>query len=163
MSAQHFSGVADHRIDLRLGKCARERRHAVAPIAHDRRLILRIGKGVDDGATERRPDPAPAIGAVAVHTSRPEHVASEHQHGVLVAIRPCRNLGRRARTGTGEEHCEEHDSKSRGQGGARHATDDTECMGMDPTRPHKRRPTDILFVGAGVLVAVLLVLWAMFG
>jgi len=36
-------------------------------------------------------------------------------------------------------------------------------MGMDPTRPHKRRPTDILFVGAGILVAVLLVLWALFG
>ena len=34
---------------------------------------------------------------------------------------------------------------------------------MDPTRPHKRRPTDILFVGAGILVAVLLVLWALFG
>ncbi|MFT5201931.1 MAG: putative nucleic acid-binding Zn ribbon protein [Candidatus Aldehydirespiratoraceae bacterium] len=34
---------------------------------------------------------------------------------------------------------------------------------MDPTRPHKRRPTDILFVGVGILVAVLLVLWAFFG
>jgi len=36
-------------------------------------------------------------------------------------------------------------------------------MGMDPTRPHRRRPTDLLFVGAAVLVAVLLVLWAFFG
>jgi hypothetical protein len=34
---------------------------------------------------------------------------------------------------------------------------------MDPTRPHRRRPSDILFVGAGILVAVLLVLWAFFG
>jgi predicted nucleic acid-binding Zn ribbon protein len=34
---------------------------------------------------------------------------------------------------------------------------------MDPTRPHRRRPTDIVFVGAGILVAVLLVLWAFFG
>jgi predicted nucleic acid-binding Zn ribbon protein len=34
---------------------------------------------------------------------------------------------------------------------------------MDPTRPHRRRPTDLLFVGAAVLVAVLLVLWAFFG
>ncbi len=34
---------------------------------------------------------------------------------------------------------------------------------MDPTRPHRRRPTDLLFVGAGILVAVLLVLWAFFG
>jgi hypothetical protein len=36
-------------------------------------------------------------------------------------------------------------------------------MGMDPTRPHRRRPTDLLYVGAGLLVAVLLVLWAFFG
>lgn len=34
---------------------------------------------------------------------------------------------------------------------------------MDPTRPHKRRPTDLLYVGAGLLVALLLVLWAFFG
>jgi hypothetical protein len=34
---------------------------------------------------------------------------------------------------------------------------------MDPTRPHRRRPTDLLFVGAAGLVAVLLVLWAFFG
>lgn len=34
---------------------------------------------------------------------------------------------------------------------------------MDPTRPHRRRPTDILYVAAGLLVALLLVLWAFFG
>jgi hypothetical protein len=34
---------------------------------------------------------------------------------------------------------------------------------MDPTRPHRRRPSDYVFVGAGVAVAVLLVLWALFG
>lgn len=34
---------------------------------------------------------------------------------------------------------------------------------MDPTRPHRRRPTDLLYVGAGLLVALLLVLWAFFG
>ena len=36
-------------------------------------------------------------------------------------------------------------------------------MGMDPTRPHRRRPADLLYVGAGLLVALLLVLWAFFG
>ena len=36
-------------------------------------------------------------------------------------------------------------------------------MGMDPTRPHRRRPTDYLFVGAALLMAVLLLLWALFG
>ena len=34
---------------------------------------------------------------------------------------------------------------------------------MDPTRPQRRRPTDVLYVGAGILVAVLLLLWAFFG
>lgn len=36
-------------------------------------------------------------------------------------------------------------------------------MGMDPTRPHRRRPTDYVFVGAGLLVMALLVLWALSG
>lgn len=34
---------------------------------------------------------------------------------------------------------------------------------MDPTRPHRRRPSDLLYVAAGLLVALLLVLWAFFG
>lgn len=36
-------------------------------------------------------------------------------------------------------------------------------MGMDPTRPHRRRPTDYVFVGFGLLVVVLLLLWALSG
>ena len=36
-------------------------------------------------------------------------------------------------------------------------------MGFDPTRPHRRRPTDLVFVGAGLLVAVILVAWALLG
>ena len=34
---------------------------------------------------------------------------------------------------------------------------------MDPTRPHRRRPTDVLYVAAGLLVALVLVLWAFLG
>jgi hypothetical protein len=34
---------------------------------------------------------------------------------------------------------------------------------MDPTRPHRRRPTDYLFVGAALVVALLLLLWALLG
>lgn len=41
--------------------------------------------------------------------------------------------------------------------------DDTDLMGMDPTRPHQRRRTDYLYVVAGLLVALLLVLWAIVG
>lgn len=36
-------------------------------------------------------------------------------------------------------------------------------MGMDPTRPHRRRRTDYVFVAAGLLVALLLVTWALIG
>ena len=36
-------------------------------------------------------------------------------------------------------------------------------MGFNPHRPQKRRRSDIVFVVAGILVAVLLVLWAFFG
>ncbi len=36
-------------------------------------------------------------------------------------------------------------------------------MGLNPYRPQKQRPSDILFVVAGIVVAILLVLWAFFG
>ena len=36
-------------------------------------------------------------------------------------------------------------------------------MGFNPNRPQKKRPTDVLFVAAGLLVAFLLVAWAFFG
>ena len=36
-------------------------------------------------------------------------------------------------------------------------------MGFDPTRPHRRRPADLLFVGAGLLVIAAVVLWALLG
>ncbi len=36
-------------------------------------------------------------------------------------------------------------------------------MGFNPNRPQRRRDSDIVFVVAGLLVALLLVLWAFFG
>jgi len=36
-------------------------------------------------------------------------------------------------------------------------------MGMDPTRPRRRRRSDYVYVAAGLVVAVLLVLWALLG
>lgn len=36
-------------------------------------------------------------------------------------------------------------------------------MGFDPNRPVKRKDSDIVFVVAGLLVALALVLWALFG
>ena len=36
-------------------------------------------------------------------------------------------------------------------------------MGFDPTRPHRRRPADLVFVGAGVVLIVALVVWALLG
>jgi hypothetical protein len=36
-------------------------------------------------------------------------------------------------------------------------------MGFDPSRPHQRRPSDYVFVLAGLLVAILLVAWAFLG
>ena len=40
---------------------------------------------------------------------------------------------------------------------------DTDPMGMDPTRPHRRRPADLLYVGAGLLVVAALLVWALLG
>lgn len=34
------------------------------------------------------------------------------------------------------------------------------CMGFNPFRPHRTSRADYVFVAAGILVAVLLVLWA---
>ena len=48
-------------------------------------------------------------------------------------------------------------------GGGSDAGNDTEQMGMDPTRPHQRRPADYLFVGATIVAGILLVLWVLFG
>jgi len=36
-------------------------------------------------------------------------------------------------------------------------------MGFDPNRPFKKRKTDFIFVAAGLLMAVLLLLWAFLG
>lgn len=36
-------------------------------------------------------------------------------------------------------------------------------MGLNPYRPQKARRSDLLFVVAGLVVALLLVLWAFFG
>ncbi len=36
-------------------------------------------------------------------------------------------------------------------------------MGFNPNRPQKRRDSDVVFVVAGLVVALLLVLWAFLG
>jgi hypothetical protein len=36
-------------------------------------------------------------------------------------------------------------------------------MGLNPYRPQKQRRGDLVFVAAGLVVAVLLLLWALFG
>lgn len=36
-------------------------------------------------------------------------------------------------------------------------------MGFNPHRKRKRRPSDVLFVAAGLLIALALVAWALFG
>jgi len=36
-------------------------------------------------------------------------------------------------------------------------------MGFDPNRPFEKRKTDFMFVAAGLLIAVLLLLWAFLG
>jgi len=40
---------------------------------------------------------------------------------------------------------------------------DTGPVGFDPQRRHVRRPSDLMFVAAGFIVAVLAVAWALFG
>lgn len=36
-------------------------------------------------------------------------------------------------------------------------------MGLNPYRPQKQHKGDLVFVAAGLVVAVLLLLWALFG
>ena len=47
-------------------------------------------------------------------------------------------------------------------GGVASNADDTDDMGFDPRRPHRRRASDVLYVGAAVVVAVILITWALF-
>ncbi|CAI8305806.1 MAG: Uncharacterised protein [Acidimicrobiales bacterium AG-410-I20] len=36
-------------------------------------------------------------------------------------------------------------------------------MGFDPNRSHRRRPSDFIFVISGIVVALLLLIWAFLG
>ena len=47
-------------------------------------------------------------------------------------------------------------------GGVASNADDTDGMGFDPQRPQRRRPSDVIYVGAAVVVAVVLIAWALF-
>ena len=40
---------------------------------------------------------------------------------------------------------------------------DTGSVGFDPQRHHRRRPSDLVFVAVGLIVAVIAVAWALFG
>ncbi len=40
---------------------------------------------------------------------------------------------------------------------------DTGRMGFDPQRRHRRRPSDVVYVAAALVVGALLVLWALVG
>ena len=40
---------------------------------------------------------------------------------------------------------------------------DTGPVGFDPRRPHRRRPSDLAFIAAAILVTVVAVGWALFG
>jgi hypothetical protein len=99
---------------------------------------------------------------VTTRATSTEHVAPNYQDRVGQAVRARGNFRRRTGTRNSSQH-DRQDGREAPKGAGPHRSDDTDLMGMDPTRPHKRRPTDILFVGAGILVAVLLVLWALFG
>lgn len=41
--------------------------------------------------------------------------------------------------------------------------DNTDCVGLDPTRTRRKSPFDYIFVVAAVIVALLLVVWALLG
>ena len=40
---------------------------------------------------------------------------------------------------------------------------DTGSVGFDPQRRHVRRPSDLVFVAAGLVVVMIAVAWALFG
>ena len=66
------------------------------------------------------------------------------------------------RRGPGTGRSEQEDDKS-GRGVGTHGKgDDTDAMGFDPQRSHRRRPSDVLYVGATVVIGILLVAWALF-
>ena len=163
-SVEHFSRVTNDGLDLGIGKGATEARHVAATLANDRLLVGGVGVGLLDRPREPRPGPPAARGTVAIAATGSEDVTAELQHRVGLAVGPEWHLGSfRCTAGHKERRGDPEGENSPAQRAGRHRPDDTDRMGMDPTRPHRRRPTDIVFVGAGILVAVLLVLWAFFG
>lgn len=161
---QDLAGVANNGLDLGLGECPAETRHALPTVAYDGDLVRRIREFLDDLAREPRTRTPATRRTMATAATRPEDVTTEGEDVVGLAVGAQRH-GRRV-FGTPAE--EQHQGETGGEkspegGGGPHEADDTDPMGMDPTRPHRRRPSDYLFVGAAILVAVLLVLWAFLG
>ena len=72
-------------------------------------------------------------------------------------IRP--GHGRR-RSGAGV--CDKQDCNGEQRVGPHGPRDDTEAMGFNPQRTRTRRPSDFVYVGAAIAVAVMLVAWALF-
>jgi len=97
----------------------------------------RRGRGTTHTTAPRSPGHAPGPD-LPNHPQFPEPEAVPHR----------KLLGRQSRTTL--------------RGGVASGADDTDGMGLDPRRPHRRRPSDVVYVGAAILVAVLLLVWAIF-
>ena len=165
-SAENFAGVASYRRQLVFAERTSERRHAV----------LASGDDQPCPDTPRRPRLHRIWAPFPQHrstrgTARTESCRSRGQQRAPNQVgHPCpgepletrwrrpRRAGsecRRRTSGVKPENAEQ-------DGGVESHGDDTDVMGMDPTRPHRRRPTDIVFVVAACLTTVALLTWALF-
>jgi len=95
---------------------------------------------------------------VAGGAGPPPDVPTQDEDGVG-RPRVSSGYGRRS-PGTGRG--EQEDDKSNRKVGTHGKDDDTDAMGFDPQRSHRRRPSDVLYVGATVIIGILLVAWALF-
>ena len=114
--------------------------------------------------SQLRAGTATAVGSVAVRAPPLVDLSADNEFGVGRAIGAERHLWRLARTCAREHHYDQQRGEERSAGGGcSHEPHDTERMGMDPTRPHRKRPTDYLYVAAGCIAAFVLLFWVLFG
>lgn len=184
--SQNLAGVSDDGLDLSGGQLVVEARHGTAADVDDLELVGDVGIDLDHATVgEFGTARTPAVVAMARGAPGAVDLSALDEDGIGLSVVREWDLGGIGRTACGNQRSDrEHDgghdrNRPPTSGGARtaaiqkgvsHAPDDTHgetailaTVGFDPTRRHQRTRFDVVFVVAGILVAVALVAWALFG
>ena len=155
--SEHLAGVSDDGTDLGDRVAATERWHTPTTVGDHDDLVSGVREALHDG-THRRTTASSTVGSVAGGARPGPDLAALYQDRVRRAGVGSRNRWRRSRTRRQHDQADYRDDEV----GSHDPGDDTDYMGFDPQRTRTRRPSDVVYVGAAIAVAVLLLAWALF-